>query len=288
MLRVTLVALTASLLYAQPAPRPSFEVASIKPSAPNCTGPGPNTGPTPGRLELPCVSARTLIRAAYTVLNGDQVLARTIGVVGGPAWLDTDRFDISAKTEGRASTTQMIGPMLQTLLEERFQLKVHTEPRESQVYTLTIAKGGPKLTPAKEGGCVPLDLNNPDQWVNRGGVPCGLPKMGMKTAGITTLEINGVTMEEFAGRSLAAQAGRPVIDKTGLTGRYDLRLEFTRDLATGPIRLNGADQTAPPPSDPVGPSIFTALQEQLGLKLSPNKAPLNVLVIDSVQKPAEN
>jgi uncharacterized protein (TIGR03435 family) len=108
--------------------------------------------------------------------------------------------------------------------------------------------------------------------------------MGMK-AGVSILEVGGATMEEFAGRILSGQAGRPVVDKTGLTGRYDLHLEYTRDDS---VRLNGMSQPVPPPSDSAGPSIFTALQEQLGLKLSPDKAPLNVVVIDAVQKPTEN
>jgi uncharacterized protein (TIGR03435 family) len=287
------IALVASLfamgwmLYAQPAPRPTFEVASVKPSAANCNGPGRNSGPTPGRLELPCVPVRPLIRSAYGAFTGDQIAARAMQVVGGPAWLDTDRYDISAKADGTPSATQMMGPMLQTLLEERFHLKVHVEAKESPVYALTVAKSASKLTPWKEGSCVPLDLSNPSLWSGGGPTPCGVPKMSMK-AGVSILDVGGATMEEFAGRILTGQAGRPVVDKTGLTGRYDLHLEYTREDTAGPVRLNGMSQPVPPPSDSAGPSIFTALQEQLGLKLSPDKAPLNVIVIDSVQKPTEN
>jgi uncharacterized protein (TIGR03435 family) len=272
-------------LLAQPAPRPSFEVASIKPSPANCA-PGRN-GPTPGRIEMSCITVRNLIRAAYGALAGDQIAARMLDVVGGPGWLDTDHYDISAKAEGPARVTQMIGPMLQALLEERFQLKVHLEPRETPVYALMVAKGSPKLTPAKEGSCVPIDLNNLEQWRGSNASPCGMPRMSFK-AGVTTLDVPGATMEEFAGRVLPSQTNRPLIDKTGLTGRYDIHLEFSREMPAGTVTLNGVPQPAPPPAEMAGPSIYTAIQEQLGLKLAPDKAPINVVVIDSVQKPAAN
>jgi uncharacterized protein (TIGR03435 family) len=239
----------------------------------------------PGRLDLPCVTLRTLIRAAYGSLTGDEIAARSMQVLGGPSWLDSDRFDITAKAPERASTTRMVGPMLQTLLEDRFQLKLHVEARETPVYALTVGKSGPKLTPAKPESCVPIDLNNPEQWHINSAAPCGFPKMSMKGA-LATLEIAGTTMEEFAGRTLPPHTDRPVIDKTGLTGRYDIHLEFAREPRQ--VFLNGVPQPAPPAGEIAGPSIFTALQEQLGLKLSPDKAPLNVLVIDSVQKPTEN
>jgi bla regulator protein BlaR1 len=275
-------------LSAQPAARPSFEVASIKPSPANCSpGPASNAGPSPGRLELPCATVRSLIRVAYGALKGEQFAARPMQVLGGPAWLDSDRYSISAKAEGRPSAAVMMGPMLQSLLEDRFQLKVHVEAKESPVYALTVAKATPKLTPAKEGACVPLDLNNRDQWGIGGPTPCGFPRMSGRD-GLTTLEVSGTTMEEFAGRLPIFPDPRPVVDRTGLTGRYDIRLSFVRELPGGVIQLNGVNQPAPPPADSAGPSIFTALQEQLGLKLSPDKAPVDVLVIDSVQKPLEN
>jgi uncharacterized protein (TIGR03435 family) len=208
-------------------------------------------------------------------------------VLGGPAWLDTDKFDISAKAEGQAPATQMMGPMMQTLLEERFQLKVHVEAKESPVYVMTVAKGGPKVKLANPGGCVPLDLNNRELWAVGATTPCGMPKISVKS-GLSILDVAGATLEEFAGRVLSGQAGRVVVDKTGLAGRYDLHLEFARDLSAGSVQLNGVGQPAPPLADSAGPSIFTALQEQLGLRLSPDKAPLNVMVIDSIQKPTEN
>ncbi len=270
--------------YAQPAPRPAFEVASIKPSPKNCTGPGPGAGPTPGRIELPCVSARLLIRAAYGLLSGGQLAVRPVEVVGGPAWLDSERYTIVAKAEGRASPTEMFGPMLQTLLEDRFQLKLHRESREHAAYALTVAKGGPKLTPAKEE-CPAADLNDFAAWRVHAQTSCGMPRISRKE-GLTVVDFAGATMQEFAARAIFLD--RPVIDKTGLAGRYDIHLEFAREFPSGSIRLNGIEQPAPVPRESAGPSVFAALSQQLGLKLSPAKAPVDVIVIDSVERPAPN
>src|ERR1035441_369909 len=151
------LALTAGFLLvragdAQSSPRPTFEVASVKPN-PNCR-PSPNVGPLPGRLEFACITLRELIKAAYGGFTGEKLNARFLDAVGGPAWLDTEWYQIAAKAEGKPSAAQMMGPMLQVLLEDRFQLKVHIESRQSPVFALTLAKGG-KLSPAKEGSCVP-------------------------------------------------------------------------------------------------------------------------------------
>ena len=185
--------------------------------------------------------------------------------------------------------------MLQRLLEDRFQVKVHKESRDVPVYTLTVAKSGLKLQASKPGSCTPMDMNNLPRNTIKPGDP--MPKYcgggGMRTNGaIWTADWYGVTMAEFAGRMLENDVDRPIIDRTGLTGRFDVHLEFARDNArSGPVRLNGADSPGLPPSSPdraAGPSIFTALQEQLGLKLSAEKGPVDVLVIDHVEKPSAN
>jgi uncharacterized protein (TIGR03435 family) len=277
-MRILAVLAVAAALSAQT--RPTFEVASVKP-APGCSM-SPNAGPSPGRLDFPCMGLRTLIRAAYGGFSGDKLNARPLEVVGGPSWLDSELFSVIAKAADNAPVSQMIGPMLQALLEERFQLKVHLEPRESPVYTLTVAKQG-KLTPAKEGACEILDLNNlPKPGANPN--LCGMPRMSGSPAGMK-MDIVGTTMEEFAGRMLSNATGRPVVDKTGLTGRYDIHVEFSRD-SMGPMRVNGVDQPAPPSDG--APSIFTAVQEQLGLKLTSDKASFNVIVVDSAAKPTQN
>jgi uncharacterized protein (TIGR03435 family) len=282
MVRAAVLLATGWAVYAQPAPRPSFEVASIKPSPKNCTGPGPGAGPTPGRIELPCVSVRLLIRAAYGLLSGGQLAARYVEVLGGPAWLDSDRYTITAKAEGPAKPVEMLGPMLQTLLEDRFQLKLHREPREHAVYVLTVAKGGPKLRPAKESKCPAVDLNDFSAWRDQGSTPCGMPRMSRKQ-GLTVVEFAAATMQEFASRAIFLD--RPVVDKTGLAGRYDIHLEFAREFPAGSMRRNGMEQPNPGPAESPGPTVFTALREQLGLKLAADKAPVDVIVIDSVQRP---
>jgi len=271
----------AGILSAQPPQRPAFEVATVKPS-PNCVQ--SPMSPTPGRLDLRCVTLRSLIQGAYGVLAGGKLANQQLKVLGGPAWLDSDKFDISGKAPGSSDFAEMVGFMLPALLEERFQLKLHKEPRETPVYVLTVGKGTLKLTPTKDGSCVPLDLKK----LPKPGEPqqnfCGMPRMSFKN-GTLSGDMMGGTMEEFAGRMLGNQVDRPVIDRTGLTGRFDIHLEFARDM-TGTM-LNGAPMAAPPPNDGGGPSIFTAIQ-QLGLKLSADKAPIDVIVVDSAQKPAEN
>jgi uncharacterized protein (TIGR03435 family) len=222
---------------AQPSPRPTFEVASVK-AHPNCRS-SPNAGPLPGRLELPCITGRMLIRAAYGGFTGEQLNARYLEALGGPAWLDTDWYQVSAKAQGRPSAAQMMGPMLQVLLEDRFQLKVHIESRQSPVYALTVSKAG-KLPPTVDGTCTQIDLNNPPAPNPSTPEPkyCGAPSMKMSPSRLLIVDLPGVRMDEFAGRMLAAYIGpplidRPVIDKTGLKGQFDIHLEFARDPRSG-------------------------------------------------------
>ena len=185
--------------------------------------------------------------------------------------------------------------MLQALLEDRFKLKVHKEPRDTQVYLLTVASNGAKLKPAKEGSCVPFDLANlAVSPVGRGEARpnfCGAPTGRMGANGTVVRESYGTTMAEFVGRMLTGALDRPVIDQTGLTGRYDVHLEFVPErMQTGAASLNGipspgaAENTNSLP----GPSIFAAVEEQLGLKLSAGKSPMDVIVVDHAEKPTAN
>jgi uncharacterized protein (TIGR03435 family) len=272
--------------------RPTFEVASIRldTSCDNGGGPG---GISPGRVGLKCVTLRALIRTAYGAFVGTTPSSRRTEVVGGPNWLDTDRYDVSAKAGDSATTAQMMGPMLQGLLEDRFGVKVHKEPRPTPVYALTVAKSNLRLQPSREGNCAPMDLNNLPSSNLRSDRPvtsfCG--SGGLKVNGTRSVaDWYGVTMEELAGRALSLYVDRPVIDKTGLTGRFDIHLEFLRDRsASVSTYLNG--ETADNPSasaDEAIPSIFIALEEQLGLKLSADRTLLDVIVIDRAEKPSEN
>jgi uncharacterized protein (TIGR03435 family) len=195
-------------------------------------------------------------------------------ILGGPKWLDSVRFDIEAKTDGTgADQIQKLGneqrriqiqQMFQQLLADRFKLAVHWETRELPVYTLVAAKNGPTLQKTT------------------------LPEGAASTSsGDDRLTAKGVTMEEFC-KVLTADAsrdiGRVVIDKSGIAGRYDFSLKWTPQIDTGGANT-GADGAATADS---GPSIFTAVQEQLGLKLESAKGPVQVLVIDHVEMPQEN
>jgi uncharacterized protein (TIGR03435 family) len=290
MFRAPLFALIVftAVAHAQAPERRSFEVATIKPVT-DCrpTGRG---GPSGDRFELPCVPLRALIRIAYGGFSGEKLNTALREVVGGPSWLDSERYDINAKTDGKATGPEMMGPMLQTLLEERFQLKVHTETRETPVYALTVGKAG-KLVPAKEGSCIPIDASNlgrPDTVTGVMPKYCGGGSMRM-TNGAMVADIPGATMEEFAGRLLSTYMQKKVVDRTGLTGRYDIHLEFAPERPAGPVMLNGA----PAPPEVILPESgalpFTAaIAQQLGLKLSSDKAPVEVIVVDRAEKPSGN
>jgi uncharacterized protein (TIGR03435 family) len=268
------------------AARPSFEVASIKPSDPGQRGSSIMNQPG-GRLVIRAVPLRALMTFAYRV--------RDFQVSGGPGWVGTDRWDMEARAE-EGSITPPTGlpdpntpdPMairLQSLLEDRFQLKLHRETRDLPIYELSIAKGGSKMKLSED--------QTPYQPPERGAPPPppmqpggAMPRFSMRM-GRGNLE--GVAMDiPNIVQAFSSQFGRTVVDKTGLKGLYDLKLQWTPDLAAlgGPAGPGGPE--AAPPIDPNGPSIFTAIQEQLGLKLDSTKGPVDVLVIDSVQKPTEN
>ena len=269
---------------------PKFEVASIRPSTGCGTGVRSGGGSSPGRLTLTCQTVEALIGGAYVrFANGSfSTQPRGIPIEGGPAWIHSERYNINAKAEGDASSEMMNGPMLQALLEDRFKLKVHREPREIPVYELVVSKGGLKLQPFKEGSCTPVDMTKfappPD--------PKNCHARGTRKGANQEVNAQGMRVDEFSKIFLNGPLDRPVIDKTGITGRFDFHLEYAPDQATPlflPVFRPGGDNPAAP-SDPAGgPSIFTAIQEQLGLKLGKAaKGPGEFLIIDSVQRPSEN
>jgi uncharacterized protein (TIGR03435 family) len=292
---LVLFTLAAARIQAQSTPqRAAFEVASIKLNK-NCGAGAVRPRISPGGITLPCLSVRILIRLAYSAFSGADLNARLMQVLNGPSWIDTDRYDISAKPEAKATLAEM-APMLQTLLEDRFNLKVHKEPRDTPVYELTVAEPNPKLRPSKDGDCIPIDLTNLSGARPKPGDPapnyCGGGRVRM-SGDVMSADWDGVTMAELAGRMLPSYVDRPVVDKTGLTGRFNVHLEFVPPRPVGPIFLNGQEMPAPAPAaeapaEPSGPSIFTALQKQLGLRLSPGKSPLDVIVVDHVERPSEN
>jgi len=264
---------------------PKFEVASIKPCKadidPNGRGGGGRESLSPDRLKLDCQTVKGLIQMAYVLFADGRVHPRVfVPIEAGPGWIASERYTIDAKTEGAPNHATMHGPMLQALLEDRFHLKVHRETREIPVYLLTVAKGGLKLKPFQPGSCTPIDFDA--FFAQFPPPPLPEPPQGLRyciTRGISKgqnnlVEAEGMSLDLFT-RDYLGRLDRPVINKTGIAGLFDFRLEFAPDDA--------------PIDDPAGgPSIFTALQQQLGLKLEPTRGPGEFLVIDHVEKASEN
>jgi uncharacterized protein (TIGR03435 family) len=287
----------------------SFEAASIKPSAPLEPGRimvgmrgGPGT-PEPGQMTFINVSLKDLVQNAYNVKSYQ---------VTGPDWLNSARFDVTAKVPVGA-TKEQARVMMQNLLAERFKLVVHHSTKESSIYALLVAKGGPKL---KEAAKEPAgDPNAPPSDTPRGlgppvigkdgmplppGVARGGALMMMAPGGRMRMIVNGATIAKFLD-ALANQLDRPAVDMTGLTGTYDITLDFAPDPSIMQARM-GAMGGPPPGVGPNGPgpggdsadagpaaTVFSALPDQLGLRLEARKGPVDLLVIDSVQKtPTEN
>jgi uncharacterized protein (TIGR03435 family) len=243
------------IAFAQAPARPAFEVASVKPGNPN--NPRVSYGVDPGgRFTAINVTLKTLIGFAYDV--GPH---RTLG----PGWIDSQKYDIEAKPDAAFARNPDPGNslqlrlMLQSLLEERFRLTFHTETREEQVYTLAIAKGGIKLVEPTDA-----EVKDPKRGIMPG--PGGVRGVAAPISNLTGL--------------LSQQLGRLVIDRTGLTGKYDFELKWTPDTAYHVESNNDGP--------PDGPSLFTAVQEQLGLRLESAKAPVEFLAIDHVEKPDAN
>jgi uncharacterized protein (TIGR03435 family) len=226
-------------IFSQTAP-PAFEAASIKLNT-SGSGSGGSKG-SKGQVLFTNVSLRRLIQRAYGIQDFE---------LAGPDWMANVRFDIAAKYPPGEATNDQRNLMLQTLLAQQFHLTVHRETKEMPAYALVVAKNGPKLEASKETG----DSTS----TSRG-----------------RFEDTAVSMAGLA-RQLAQQLEHPVVDKTGLTGVYTLKLEWTPD-----------DQ--PAGSEPaLGPSIATALQDQLGLKLQTQKLPVEIIVVDRVDRtPVEN
>src|SRR3984957_7868471 len=253
---------------------PVFEVASIKP---NKSGtPMIMFRFTPDGVMVTNSPLKLIIQQSYGVEENQ--------IVSAPAWAKKDRFEVAAKVDGAdAPKLHDLKPrqrmeMLQPLLADRFQLKVHRETRELPVYELVIAKNGPKLHEAKPGDTYPNGIKGPD---GKGGGP------GLIWFEAGQLTCQAATISTLTSL-LAQRLGHNVLDKTGLTGKNDIVMPWPEEQRPAPM-FNGAEagqQENPPESS--GVSIFTILQEQLGLKLESHKAPVEVLVIDHVEPPSAN
>ena len=265
-----LLVLASWTALAQPAAAPlSFEVASIKPAPPREVS-KPNKimrvemDNGPERVTYTNVSLRNLITAAYRIKEYQ---------LSGPDWLNNDRYNLTANTPPH-TTRDQVPAMLQALLAERFQLRIHRESKELPVYALVVAKSGSKMHPS--------------------------PSLDREGAGLRWgpghLIGRGVQMKELV-TTLSTLAGRPVLDMTELPGAYDVTLEFAPDATMSVAAMKMSKMPAKPAEGPDGggsdgangPSIFTAVQEQLGLRLEPRKAPLDIIVVDHAERvPTEN
>ena len=257
-----LMSVAAAQVVKSDGPKPQFEVATVRPNSSGEANASIRIQPG-GRLTATNQTLRNLIRNAFNV--------QPFQMIGGPDWMDSDRYDIIAKIAEADLDEKGMAPgpqfmlRVQSLLEDRFKMATHWETRELPVYALVVeteGKLGAKLN-VHAGGC--------DRA--RSGPPPVAPAANCGTRANMTpaaakITGSGITMETFA-RNLAGGTGRNVIDRTGLTGSYDLELEFTPDQSP----------------DNTGPSLFTAIQEQLGLKLESQRAPVEVLVIDKLEKP---
>lgn len=248
---------------ATPAPSssPAFDVVSIRPS-----GPGASGSDSTFRNEIYTATNATL----KSIIQYDAYNIAGPQILGIPPALSSVAFDIQAKidpavyakmkTQSHEEFNRQFQQMVQQLLADRFKLVVHPETRQLPVYALVIAKNGPKLQPAKD--------------------PEAGTSLASQKGQLTAKGASSAQLAQKFTRSLANELGRIVVDRTGLTGRYDLTLKWTPEFDTAPL-LNGEPDTS-------APSIFTAIQEQLGLKLESAKGPVHVLVVDHAELPSEN
>ncbi len=242
-------------------------------------GGGGRLSASSGRLFAECQTLATLIRYAYLSYTYGETESHRLVVSqefrGIPAWGNSDRYTIEATGTGTETKEQLLGPMLRSLLEDRFKLQIHRETKEIPVYDLTVAKGGPKLQPAREGSCVPRDpaapLVMPGPGVAR---VCG---MTYKSPTDDGRYMYGTTMARLCVQ-FSAFLDRDVVDKTGLTGAFDIHLDLTSDDMSVSLASHTESQTS---------AIFAAMSS-LGLKIESSKGPGEFVVVDRVERPSEN
>ena len=234
---------------------PAFDVATIKPSVPDAPGKGIRMN---GRnFSTLNTSLNDLITFAYG-LHARQI-------TGGPNWMDTDKYDLAGVPDKPGiPNSDQLKAMIKKLLAERFQLKFHNEKKELTVFTINVAKTGLKI-----------EKSSAD--------PNGLPGLGFR--GLGNLVVRNANMADFANLMQSAVLDRPVVDQTGLPDKFDFTLLWTPD-ETQFVGMGA--KVPPPPENPTNPDLFTAMQQQLGLKMESAKAPVDVLAIDHVEKPSAN
>jgi uncharacterized protein (TIGR03435 family) len=292
-----------------------FDAASVRPcrprdggSAMDKSGRGSPGGRvlrrSPGRLYAACMTVRELVDIAYAQFGSDPIISDysmfdTSRIRGGPGWVNSERYTINAETdnpEARGPTvgltpasSMLTGTMLQALLENRFQLKTHRESEQVPMYALRTARGAFKLKPMEEGGCISRDLTKGvrvSEMFPSGEKPLCIIHTGWEGPN-WTIDAAGQSLTNLAG-ALSFTTGRHVLDKTGIVGLYSFHLMFAHDDSTPgdfppdrPSPFSVSDTSS-------GPSFFTVLEKQLGLKLVSDKGPRRFIVIDHVERPSEN
>jgi uncharacterized protein (TIGR03435 family) len=233
-----------------PTNAPAIEVASVKPAKPGIRG--YSIQPLPGRLHAANTSLKMLLGEAYSVYD--------FQISGGPKWVDDDRYDVEVKAQNDTRPTKaQLKAMLQKVLADRFSLEFHRDTKTLPVYALELAKGGPKFQPSKDAEGDPYFRLFQRRQITAQRAPLA-----------------------FLTETLSQLLGRPVLDKTGLQGIFDFKLEWTPDAT----QVRSSDE--PASDDDNIPSLSGAVQEQLGLKLLSQKGPVEILVIDRAEKPSEN
>jgi len=264
---------------------PKFEVVSVKACKadlrPGAGRGGTASGNSPATLREDCATVSELIRQAYVEYASEQgsTFPQLVPIQGGPSWINFERYEIDAKAEGAPGQGMLRGPMLQTILQDRFNLKIHRDSRDVPVYALTVAKGGVKLQPTKESSCVPMDSTPAAPGVQF----CGMPRRGDKG-----LHLIGATMADLCKiLSVPEISDRPTIDKTGITGMFDIPLPGPRELRGS--ASTPADPAAPVASDDSSPfEAMRAALQAFGLNLERAKGGGEFLAIDHVERPSGN
>jgi bla regulator protein blaR1 len=287
-----------------------FEVASIHPCDSKGVVPAlremgglGDVGPSPNRVIRKCVTVMSLLKDAYIIFADGQNRAFRLQappIEGAPGWISSDHYTIEATAEGTPGQPMMLGPMMQSLLEDRFQLKLHRETRSGPAYELTVAKGGPKLK-ANDGSCtfdvppaavprdpatgLPLPGFGPGARAPQPGPgqPCHFV-FSLNNGANRLLVTRGMTLDEFSGW-LFHVTGRTIVDKTGLTGKFDIRLEYLPTETTSEITPSDDSNDADTQTEA---TLTTAIQEQLGLKLTSIKGTRQIIVIDHIERPSGN
>lgn len=278
LIAVIAIAGTTAVVCAQ---SPRFEVISVRPCQNPNARPGGRQGSainsSPGRLSAECVTVEGLIREAWLREPGISKRLLNAPMESSPAWVHDERFTLEATAQGNPPDSVIRGSMLQALLESRFRLKVHEALKPVPVYELTVAAGGVKLQPASDGSCISRDTGQhprkpAPQDRSAATMPCGIFAPS-KRGGV---DVNGATIAQLC-TDLSAVLDRDVVDKTGITGLFDIHLDVSRE--------------SPEPGPPDPAQTFGELKaavQKLGLKFEATNETGKFLVIDHIERPSEN